>query len=328
MPHEPSLPVAGIDVAKEKLDVFVDTVKQRFCIPNREEEIDALATRLRQLQVRLVVIESTGRYHRRVAAALLQAGVESTVVNPQRVREFARSTGTLEKSDAIDATILARFGRLLDPRPNRIEPQNQMLLRDLVSRRRALVQHRVAEKNRAHDTLPTFAARQSKQLLRLLDQQIEDLDREIARLIEADDDWQNKSRIIDSIPGIGPDGANQLIADLPELGKLNRQQIAKLTGLAPILRDSGLYRGQRKIAGGRRDVRCLLYMLAHNARRLLPTLRRLLRSPHRHQTPQSRHDRLHAQAADHPQSNDQNTNLLEPTTHHHKGLTMNTAAPW
>jgi transposase len=258
-------PVAGIDVSKKKLDIFIDQVNQRFSIDNSDEAIAILVDRLHAANVRLVVIEATGRYHRRVAAMLLQAGIGASVVNPQRAREFARALGKLEKSDTLDAEILAAFARLINPKPDEIQRKNQTILADLVSRRRSLVQVRVAEKNRAHDDLPKLAARQSGKLLRLIEQQIEDLDREIARHIEADDDWHNKSQIIDSLPGVGPDSANQLVIDLPELGQLNRQQIAKLAGLAPLNRDSGQFRGQRTIGGGRHDVRITLYMLAHNA---------------------------------------------------------------
>ena len=268
MQHDSSLivdPVAGIDVSKKKLDIFIDQINQRFSIDNDDQAIATLVERLLAARVRLVVIEATGRYHRRVAATLLAAGIATCVVNPQRVREFARALGKLEKSDAIDAQVLAQFGRLMNPRPDEIQRENQTILADLISRRRSLVQVRAAEKNRAHDDLPKLAARQSRTLLRLVEQQIEDLDREIAKQIEADDDWRNRSQIIDSVPGIGPDSANQLVIDLPELGKLNRQQIAKLAGLAPLNRDSGQFRGQRTIGGGRRDVRTTLYMLAHNA---------------------------------------------------------------
>jgi transposase len=266
MQHDSSIqPVVGIDVSKKTLDVFIDQINQRFSIDNTDQAIAALVDRLRAAQVRLVVIEATGRNHRRVAATLLEAGIATSVVNPQRVREFARALGKLEKSDTIDAEILAGFARLINPRPDEIQRKNQTILADLVSRRRSLVQVRVAEKNRAHDDLPKLAARQSDKLLRLIEQQIEDLDREIAKQIQADDDWHNKSRIIDSVPGVGPASANQLVIDLPELGTLNRQQIAKLAGLAPLNRDSGQFRGQRTIGGGRHDVRLTLYMLAHNA---------------------------------------------------------------
>jgi len=269
MQHEPSFqPFVGIDVSKKKLDIFISDHSdqpQRLSILNQDEPIAALIDRLRAANVRLVVIEATGRYHRRVAAMLLMAGIPTSVVNPQRVREFARAMGRLEKSDSIDAAVLADFARLVNPRPDPVQRENQTILSDLVSRRRSLVQLRVAETNRAQEDLPKLARDQSKKLLRLIEQQIEDLDREIAKHIQADDDWHNKSQIIDSVPGIGPDSANQLVVDLPELGKLNRQQIAKLIGLAPLNRDSGQFQGQRRIGGGRRDVRTTLYMLAHNA---------------------------------------------------------------
>jgi transposase len=263
---DPGLPVAGVDVAKEQLDLFADTVGRRLRVGNDDAGFAQLVAELRGHKVRLVVIEATGRYHRRAAAALLQAGVEVAVVNPQQVRAFARAAGKLEKTDRIDAEVLARFGRAMNPRVAAKTPQGQTLLSELVSRRRALVQMRVAETNRAHGQLPKLAARQSHTLLRLIEQQVEDLDREIARLIEADDDFGGKARIVDSVPGIGPGTANQLLVDLPELGTLNRQEIAKLAGLAPLNCDSGQFRGQRKIRGGRADVRTCLYMAAFNAR--------------------------------------------------------------
>lgn len=261
-----NLPVAGIDVAKKRLDGFIDPLEQRLEVANDEAGIAKLLGKLIEHKVRLVVVEATGRYHRRLAATLLQAGLSVAVVNPQQVRDFARAAGKLEKSDRIDAGILARFGRAMNPRSTRKTPENQVLLDDLISRRRALVQMRVAETNRAHDQLPKLAARQSAKLLRLIEQQIEDLDREIARLIEANDDWHGKARIIDSVPGIGPETANQLVIELPELGKLNRQEIAKLAGVAPLNCDSGGHRGQRRIRGGRCDVRTCLFMAAFNAR--------------------------------------------------------------
>jgi transposase len=259
-------PVAGVDVSKGQLDVFIDTVGQRLRVDNDDAGVARLLATLLEHKVRLVVVEATGRYHRRLAAALLEAGVDVAVVNPQQVRAFAKAAGKLEKTDRIDAEVLARFGRALGPRAAVKTPQNQAVLSDLVSRRRALVQMRVAEANRAHDQLPKLAASQSRKLLRLIDQQVEDLDREIARLVEADDDYGQKAKVIDSVPGIGPDTANQLVVDLPELGTLNRQEIAKLAGLAPLCCDSGRFRGQRKIRGGRHDVRACLYMAAFNAR--------------------------------------------------------------
>ena len=270
MQHEPvtdlAHPVAGVDVSKRQLDLFVDTVGRRLRVDNDDAGVARLVEELRAYKVRLVVVEATGRYHRRVAAALLQAGINAAVVNPAHVRAFARASGRLEKTDRIDAEVLARFGRAMGPRVAVKVPENQAVLGELVSRRRGLIQMRVAEANRAHDRLPALAARRSRKLLRLLEQQVEDLDREIAKLVEADGGWRGKAEVVDSVPGIGPGTANQLVVDLPELGELNRQEIAKLAGLAPLNRDSGRYRGQRKIGGGRAEVRTCLYMAAFNAR--------------------------------------------------------------
>jgi transposase len=280
MQHEPptdaAAPVAGVDVSKDQLDLFIDTVGKRLRVANDDAGVAALVAALLGHGARLVVVEATGRYHRLFAAALLEAGVDVAVVNPAHARAFAKAAGRLEKSDRIDAEVLARFGRALGPRVAVKTPENQTLLSDLVCRRRGLVRMRVAEANRARGQLPKLAARQSVKLLRLIEQQVEDLDREIARLIGADDrsgirrlprdDSAGKARIIDSVPGIGPDTANQLVVDLPELGTLNRQEIAKLAGLAPLNCDSGRFRGQRKIHGGREAARTCLYMAAFNAR--------------------------------------------------------------
>ena len=267
-------PVAGVDVSKVQLDLFIDVVGRRLRVDNDDTGVAALAAALLEHKARLVVVEATGRYHRRLAAALLQAGVDVAVVNPRHARDFARAAGRLEKTDRIDAEVLAGFGRAVGPRVAEKTPGNQTLLRDLVSRRRGLVQMRVAEANRAHDALPELARRQSRKLLRLIEQQVEDLDREIARLTEADGDRGGKAGVIDSVPGIGPDTANQLVVELPESGGLNRQEIAKLVGVAPLNCDSGRYRGQRRIRGGRGHVRTCLYMAAFNARQKCPRFKR------------------------------------------------------
>jgi transposase len=265
-----SRPVAGIDVAKSTLEVFIDRSMSsqppvRLSLANSEPEIQKLLKQLLELNVRLVVTEATGRYHRRLAAVLLTAGVPTKVLNPQRSRDFAKSIGKLEKTDCVDAEVLAHYARGIDPKPDAAPNPQRIELSDLISRRRALVQQRIAETNRSHGQMPKLAARQVKAMLRLIEQQIEDLDRAIAKMIESNEDWHNKSQIIDSVPGIGPDSANQLVAALPELGKLNRQQIAKLVGVAPLARDSGPFKGKRTIGGGRGDIRTMLYMLAHNA---------------------------------------------------------------
>jgi len=260
-------PVVGIDVAKDKLDVFIDLpARSLSVVANDDAGRAALVDELRRINVLLVCIEATGRYHRRLAADLLDAGIPVAVVNPQRVREYARATGRLEKTDPIDARVLAEFARAVGPRREEKLPEKQVELRDLVSRRRALVQVRVAEKNRLADDAPKLARAQAQKLLRVVERQIDDLDRAIAKLAERDDDWNHKAGLIASVKGVGAATANQLVAELPELGRLDRQQIAKLVGIAPLSCDSGRRRrGQRHIRGGRHDVRVTLYMGAFNA---------------------------------------------------------------
>jgi len=174
-----SRPVVGIDVAKQRLDVYVDLPAARsFSFANDDAGRAALLAELRRIDPALVCIEATGRYHRCLAADLLDAGIPVAVVNPQRVREFARrATGRLEKTDPIDARVLAEFARAVGPRQEQQPPQKQTELRDLVSRRRALVQVRVAERNRLADDAPKLARTQAAKLLRFVEQQIEDLDR-------------------------------------------------------------------------------------------------------------------------------------------------------
>jgi transposase len=277
MQHDPSVSapvsvpvvviVVGIDVSKARLDCYLDPVGQWVHVTNDADGIAKLIAQLRRFKIQLVLIEATGRLHRRLAAELLLAHIPVALVNPQRAREFARASGRLEKTDRVDAKVLAEFGRGVKHRTLEKLPEKQVDLDDLISRRRALVQMRVAEQNRLHDQLPKLARSQGQRLLRLIDQQIEDLDRAIAELIDGDDDWKRKSEIITSIPGVSDGTANQLIADLPELGTLSRQAIAKLVGVAPLAADSGSRQGERHIKGGRGPVRNALYMAAFNAMR-------------------------------------------------------------
>jgi transposase len=269
MSHE-SCPqsVVGIDVAKSTLDCFVDVPATRFSLSNDQAGRAELITRLLSVNVTRVCVEATGRYHRRLAADLLDAGIPVALVNPRRAREFARSIGKLEKSDRIDAATLAGFARATGHRVLQKPREHQTELNDLVARRRALVQVRVAESNRLGDEQPRLAASQGRKLLRFVEQQIEDLDRAIAKLIESDDDWNNRSQLIDSVPGVGTGTfSSGTVAQLPELGQLSRAHIAKLVGVAPLMRDSGKMRGKRVIGGGRQCVRTVLYMGAFNTMR-------------------------------------------------------------
>jgi transposase len=264
----------GIDVSKARLDVCLLPSEQTFGIDNSDDGIARLIAMLQQHTVALVLLEATGRHERRAASALLEAGFNVAVVNPRQARDFARSLGKLAKTDAIDAKILAEFARLGHVRCCEKQPENRALLEDYITRRRQVTQMIAAEKVRLSAPQDKRTRAMITRILRVLDQQREDLDRLIAKLIESDDDWRNKRDLMSSVPGIGQVTASKLVAELPELGKLNRQQIAALVGVAPMNRDSGQFRGRRTIFGGRASVRCALYMAAFNARHFNPLIAR------------------------------------------------------
>ncbi len=264
----------GIDVSKAKLDVCLLPSGQTLVVDNNPAGIRQLVTLLKQqLQVERCLLEATGRYERRCAADLLEAGFAVAVVNPRQARDFARSLGRLAKTDTIDAATLAEFAKLGHVRLSEKTPENRAVLDDLITRRRQVTQMLATEKTRREGLSHKKALASVDKVIRLLDQQREDLDREIARLIESDDDWKNRRDLLASVPGVGNATASQLVADLPELGKLNRQQIAALVGVAPLNRDSGTLRGHRTIFGGRADVRSGLYMATLSAMRCNPIIK-------------------------------------------------------
>jgi transposase len=264
----------GIDVSKKRLDAHAIPSKRAIAVDNTAAGVGQLIAFLRELgPVELVLLEATGRYERRCAADLLEAGFHVAVVNPRQARDFARSLGKLAKTDRLDAAVLAEFARLGHARTCEKVPENRRALDDLVTRRRQVVQMIVAENHRLEQLTQAAARRSVHTVVRLLEQQREDLDREIALLIESDDDWRNRRDLLQTVPGIGPAAANQLVSDLPELGKLSRQEVAALVGVAPLNRDSGTVRGRRHVFGGRADLRAVLYMAAVSASRFNPTIR-------------------------------------------------------
>jgi transposase len=274
MPTAAELVYVGIDVSKAKLDVCLLPSGQTACFDNDEAGIAALVAMLRQSPpVTRCLMEATGRYERRCAADLMEAGFTVVVVNPRQARDFARSLGRLAKTDTIDARTLAEFAKLGHLRRSEKTTENQAVLDDLMTRRRQVVGMLAAEKTRREGLAHKLARSSVDQVIALLQQQREDLDREIARLIESDDDWKNRRDLLASVPGIGQTTASQLVVNLPELGKLNRQQIAALVGVAPLNRDSGTLRGRRSIFGGRADVRAGLYMATISAMRCNPIIK-------------------------------------------------------
>jgi len=264
----------GIDVAKDTLDVaFVrgeeETTSQVSNTPVGWAELLGLCP---QRSIERIVLEATGGYERRVAAELMAAGLPVVLINPRQARDFAKATGRLAKTDRLDALGLARFAEAIRPPVRPLPDENAAELQEKLARHRQLVQMRTAEGNRlAHAT--SDAIRKSiRAVLKLLDQQIESLDKDIEQRIEESPAWRDKDRILQSVPGIGPQTSRALLCNLPELGQCTRQQIAFLVGVAPVNRDSGKMRGARTISGGRGHVRQALYMATLVASRHNPLI--------------------------------------------------------
>jgi transposase len=238
-----------------------------------ENGLAQLRTELAALGQCLIVVEATGGLERHLVAELIDAGQLVSVVNPRQVREFARAWGRLAKTDRIDAQTLSMYAEKVQPRPTRKRPENEQELDSLVTRRRQLVGLRSMERTRQQQAYGKAAGHSIAKLLKVLDRQIAEIEQAIAKLIESDEDFRDKCALLQSVPGVGPGASATLIAELPELGRLNRQQIACLAGVAPFNHDSGQFRGQRHIRGGRGAVRKALYMAALAARRFNPRLR-------------------------------------------------------
>jgi transposase len=264
---------AGLDVSKDKLDLHLWPAGIEASFDNTPTGIDKLVNRLGKQPVRLIVIEATGRYERRAALALMEVGLEVAVVNPRQPRDFARASGQLAKTDVIDARILARFGAVIGPRASEKPTRTQVILDELVARRRQLVQMITMENNRLEHALHKPIAQAIRRMIKTLQKQLDQVEQQILELIDRDDDWRDRFTLLKSVPGVGQATAATLIAELPDLGDLNRQQIAALVGVAPMNRDSGQQRGQRHVTGGRHSVRRVLYMAALTARSYNPVIK-------------------------------------------------------
>lgn len=268
----------GIDVAKARLDVGLHPSGGCWAVEHDEAGIATVVERLTALQPTLVILEATGGLELGLAAALVAADVRVQVVNPRQARDFAKATGHLAKTDRLDALLLARFGAAIRPEPRPI-PAALQEVRALVARRRQLQAMVIAEKNR-RASAPKRLHPQIDEHLAWLRRAIADLDRDLAKTIKATPAWQTAVSRWQTVPGIGPVVSATLLADLPELGTLTRQQIAALVGVAPLNHDSGQHRGTRSCWGGRAHVRTALYMGALVATRCNSTIqacyRRLL----------------------------------------------------
>lgn len=264
----------GIDVSKDRLDVaWVPASDAGAHYPNTAEGGAELTRRLARQRPERIVVEATGGYERPLVTRLLEAGLPVVVVNPRQVRDFARATGQLAKTDAIDAAVLARFAEAVKPTVRPLPDEKALELQALVARHGQLMKLRTAESNRREKAVSTPVRQSIDDVLATLETQLNDLDRQIDQLIRDTPAWQAKADLLKSVPGIGDRSARMLIAHLPELGRASRQQIAKLVGVAPINRDSGRMRGRRTTFGGRTDVRAMLFMPTLSALRSNPRLR-------------------------------------------------------
>ena len=260
----------GIDVAKARLDVFIQPGGESFSVANDERGIRELLRRLEPAD--FAILEATGALEVPVASALATAGIALAVVNPRQVRDFARATGRLAKTDRLDAQVLARFGAAVKPQVRPLRDTQAQALEALVNRRRQLVEMLTAEKNRRANS-PKVIHQSIDEHIRWLEKRLSGLDGELAGLIRETPIWRERDELLRSVPGVGKVLSTTLLAHLPELGALNRKQIAALAGLAPFNRDSGSLRGTRCIWGGRAQVRRVLYMAVVAAIRCNPVIK-------------------------------------------------------
>jgi transposase len=250
----------GIDVAKDHLDVHILPTGEAFRLPHDGPGLTTLLDRVRPLAPTLLVLEATGGYEVPVAATLAGAGLPLAVVNPRQVRDFARATGQLAKTDPLDAHVIARFAQAVRPTPRPVPDEQARALGELVARRRQLVDMLGAELNRRRLLREPRVRRQLDAHIGWLEAALRRLDHDLTTLLRATPAWREAEDLLRSVPGIGPITATTLIASLPELGRLDRRRIAALVGLAPFARDSGAFRGRRMITGGRAPIRKVLFM--------------------------------------------------------------------
>jgi transposase len=263
----------GVDVSKDTLDVHLLERDLSLSVPNHEHEIASLITRLARYRLERIVIEATGRLEHAFVSAAIARGLPVVVVSPLKVRRFAEAAGQLAKTDAIDARLIARFAAALKPVARPAIDANSQRIKDLVVRRRQLTSLRTVEKNR-RSVMPDALQPSIDRVIELLDREIASLELLIQNAVEQHVAWRHKRDLLTSMPGIGPSVASTLIGDLPELGSLSRRQIASLTGVAPFNRDSGNFRGKRRIRGGRAHSRTALFLSAMVAIRYNPDIKR------------------------------------------------------
>ena len=262
----------GIDVAKDRVDVFIRPTGHSWSVNYGETEVDELIAKLQAIQPTVAIVEATGGLELPLVAALAAASLPVAVVNPRQVRDFAKSTGQLAKNDRLDARVLAHFGEAVRPTVRPLKDAESQVLSATLSRRRQIVAMLTAERNRRGRAIPEVRNRIQVHIT-WLEEELKDLDDELQGIVQSSPVWREKDVLLRSVPGVGRQVSIALLADLPELGTLGRKQITALVGVAPFSRDSGPHRGKRSVWGGRARVRAALYMGALVATRCNPAIR-------------------------------------------------------
>jgi transposase len=271
-PTSSEKPFIGIDVAKDSLEVFDDLSSQRTTCPNKMRDLERLTKDLKKVSPELIVMEATGGYETQAAIAFTKAGLPFAIVFPRRVRQLAHGLGMIAKNDEIDARVIAYYGRVAGIKPKPLESNELRELQALTTRRTQLVEMRLMEENRLDTTHPSMR-KEIKEHIGWLRRQTQKIDTEINRRIDQCEAWNEKRKLLMSVPGVGAVLASTLITQLPELGSLSNRKIAALVGVAPFDRDTGKSRGMRFCKGGRNSVRRVLYMATLSAARFNPVIK-------------------------------------------------------
>ena len=255
----------GIDVSKSTLDVRIEPAVQTLHVAYDEAGVRQVVSRLKELAPALIVMEATGGLEVRIATELASKGLPVAVINPRQARDFAKATGQLAKTDQVDAAVLAAFAKAIRPQVRPLKDEDTRALDEMVSRRRQLINMRVQETLRQGTAASKPLQKSLTKHIVWLDKQITAIDTDLTKRLRGSDVWRAKDDLLRSIPGVGAVTTLTMLAKCPELGTLNRREIAALTGVAPLANDSGKHRGKRFIWGGRADVRAVLYMAAVSA---------------------------------------------------------------
>lgn len=263
----------GIDVSKDTLNVYVRPVDKKIEVPNNADGIEELKKQLKAFEIKLIVLEATGGYQTLCASELAIEELPIVVVNARQVRDFAKATGTLAKTDTVDARVIAHFAEAIKPEIRKMPDKEIQRLSALLRRRKQIVGMITSENNRLKTTSDKEVYKDIKEHIEYLKKMLAKIDKEHDNFIKSNETLREKEEILKSVPGIGDIVARTILCEVSELGTLNRKQIASLIGVAPINRDSGKYRGKRTIYGGRAVVREKLYMAALSAKRYNPVMK-------------------------------------------------------